>query len=109
MNLKVLVIILIYFSSMVLLFNSDLESSLTTAGYTDLSSVALNDSALQPEETGTGGIFSIGISVSRFFGFVTVGIGLGDVPTWFQILFSTWSIAWSMFIVAFIIDSVWSG
>jgi len=109
MNLKVLVIILIYFGSMVLLFNSDLEGSLTTAGYTDLSTGALDDGALEPEETGTGGIFSIGISVARFFGFVTVGIGLGDVPAWFQILFSTWSIMWTMFIVAFLIDSVWSG
>lgn len=97
--------LLIYYSVLSLTF------VFGSAYLTDYSeTIELDDSGLQEEETGTGGIFSIGISVARFFGFVGFGLGLPDsTPTWFQLVFSAWQTILTIFTIGFIISSIWDG
>ena len=64
-------------------------------------------------EIDSGGFFSgtIGIiaAVGRFFAFATVGIGLGDVPAFVQVLFSAWSVFMLMVTIALLLSAFWDG
>lgn len=107
MNLKILFLLLMYYS-LVGLFFSFSGSILTDDGYS--TDVNLTGNELTSNETGTGGIFSTGISFDRWFTLVFFGIGLGaSVPTWFALLFIAWETLITIFGVGWIVSSIWNG
>lgn len=108
MNLKILFMILMYYSVLSIFF---LFAGAETHMFDDTNFTnPLNDSDLQAEETDTGGLFSTGISFGRYFVFIATGFGLPDgTPSWFQLIFSTWNIAFAVFTVGFILASIWNG
>jgi hypothetical protein len=72
----------------------------------------LNNSAggLEGSESGEGGLFSIGVSFARFFGFVLFGIGLpSDTPALVNWIFIIWETCISIFTAGWIINSIWGG
>jgi len=76
-------------------------------GFTTTSNLSVMDTS---NETGTGGLFGVGISFSRWYMFMTFGVGLpADTPDWFQYLFSAWTICVDLFVLAWIISSIWNG
>lgn len=84
------------------------ESSGVLTGYN--TTISLNTSELQGEEIDTGGLFGSGISFGRFFAFVGFGVGLpDDTPDWFNIVFIMWQSIMLVFVVGFIISSIWNG
>ena len=106
MNLKLLTFIVAYWCmwGMLFYFGSDVFIGYTTD---DINSVS---GALTPDETDTGGLFSLGISFIRFAGLVVFGIGLGSgVPLFFSIMFGFWQTLVSIVCVGFFLDSIWSG
>ena len=106
MDLKVLFILLVYYSLISIFFIS--ADSIITDDYN--TTIVLNDSELQDEEIDLGGLFGTGVSFSRFFGFVGFGIGLPeDTPSWFNGIFIIWQSMISIFTIGFIISSVWNG
>lgn len=106
MNLKILVAILIYYSILGLTFA--LGSPYLTGA---TNTINLNDSALTANETGTGGVFSNGISFARFAAFMSFGVGLDPVttPGFVQVFFMVWQTGVTIFTAAFIISSIWNG
>jgi len=79
--------------------------------FTDYSlNATLNDSGLSADEVDSGGFFTIGVSVGRFFQWVLFGVGLPlDTPLWFMLMFGTWQTLFTIFTVGFIISSIWNG
>jgi len=72
--------------------------------------VELNSSSLVTEEVDSGGLFSSGISFSRFTSLVTLGVGLPvDTPDWFTNLFMMWQIAFLIITIGWFISSIWNG
>jgi len=108
MNLKILFMLLMYYSLISLFFVTGYDSLFLENGYN--STININDSGLSSEETDSGGLFSSGVSLSRFFAFVTFGIGLpDDTPSWFSIIFALWQTILTVFTIGFIISSIWDG
>lgn len=107
MNLKILFLILVYYAVLSLVFVTG--SEIFTQDYN--STISLNSTeGLTEDEQDTGGLFSAGVSFSRFFGLITVGIGLpGDVPVWFKVLFMTWQTMFLILSIGFVIASIWNG
>lgn len=106
MNLKILFMLLIYYSilSAVFIFGANAFSGDYNV------SIALNDSELGSSEIDTGGLFGTGISFTRFIGLVSFGIGLPeDTPSFFTTLFVMWQTLVTIFSVAFVISSIWNG
>lgn len=105
MNLKILFMILVYYSiiGLVLAFGvssfGDVESN-----------IDLNSSELTDPEVDTGGLFGTGVSFGRFVSLISIGIGLpADTPIWFTILFSAWQTLVLIFTIGFFISSIWNG
>jgi hypothetical protein len=105
MNLKVLMVLVIYYSFISLIFI--LGGSYLTGFSTN---VNLNNSALTSSEIDQGGLFGTGISFTRFFTLVTFGIGLpSDTPSWFMVIFALFQTCMTIFAVGFVISSIWNG
>jgi len=107
MKIKILAILLFYYGIISLLFlmSGDL---LTDNNYTN--TISLNDSDITADEIDAGGLFTTGVSVLRFVGFVGFGVGLpDDTPNWFSIPFAVWSTLVTIITIAFIISSIWDG
>lgn len=105
MNLKILFLLLIYYSILSLVFVTGSE---ILTGYN--STINLNDSELSDDEVDTGGIFSTGLSFTRFLAFVGFGIGLPDsTPSWFSLLFTAWQSIITIFSIGFVMSSIWNG
>ncbi len=105
MNLKILAAFLLYygFISAVFLFGSAYMGGFTT-------SVDLNQTALTSGDLDNGGAFTTGISFTRYLAFVGFGIGLSsDTPSWFQICYSLFAVAMNIFLVAWLVSSIWDG
>jgi hypothetical protein len=105
MDLKILFMLLIYYSVLSLVF-------LTGASYFNGYSnpISLNSSSVSADELDRGGLFGTGISFIRFTSLITVGVGLpDDTPLWFQILFSSWQVILLIFTIGWLINSIWSG
>lgn len=106
MNLKILFLILVYYGvlSLFLIFGGAV-----TVGIEGNVSFQ-NDSRLQGSEIDTGGLFGSGVSFSRFFGLITLGIGLpDDTPSWFAVMFFLWQTIVTILSVGFVISSIWDG
>jgi len=107
MNLKVLTILLFYYGIISLLFLMS-GGILEDNNYTN--TINLNDSDITAEEIDSGGFFSTGVSIVRFAGFVSFGIGLPeDTPSWFSIPFIIWQTLVTILTIAFVISSIWDG
>jgi len=108
MNLKILFMLLVYYGVISLFFLVGGSVFTEDNGYNN--TIALNDSELADSEIDSGGLFSSGVSVLRFAGFVGFGVGLpDDTPSWFSIIFMLWQTIFSIFAVGFIISSIWDG
>lgn len=108
MNLKILFMLLLYWGLWISILSVSGSNVLTDAGYS--TNAQLNDSSLSANESGTGGIFSSGISFGRWFLLVGFGVGLGsDAPAWFSMLLTIWQTTITVFTVGFIISSIWNG
>ena len=104
MNLKILIGILFYFGLLSIIFWA---GSGTLTGFTMSSNMSSFDVS---NETATPSVFQSAGSLGRFWLFLTFGIGLPETtPAWFQFVFSTWFICVDIFLVAFIISSIWNG
>jgi hypothetical protein len=99
--------LLIYYSVLSGFYYFGLNDELNTTGYTN--TIALNDTAIQASETDSGGFFSVGISFLRFVMFIGIGIGLGDVPTWFAVVYALWTTIVNILAIGWFINSIWSG
>lgn len=106
MDLKILMLILIYYSMISLFFIYGASVFIDLSDPGGLSTAGLNET-----ETGyTGGSFGSGISFARFAGLITVGIGLPvDTPSFFKIAFAAWQTLFLIFTVGWFINSIWSG
>lgn len=108
MNLKILFGIIVYWCIWIIFLTSNI-SPLYEKEF-DTSSIDLNITALSPDEQDTGGLFSTGVSFSRFAKFTVFGIGLPiDYPEWIKIFFGIWQTIITLFTMGFIIDAIWSG
>jgi len=108
MNLKILFVLLVYWSAFLVIFavggDTILEDQLTSVD------ADFNSSAMGFNETSTtGGIFGSGISFGRWFAFATFGIGLVNAPSWFAVVFASWQTMMSIFTIGWIISSIWNG
>lgn len=106
MNLKVLALLILYYSvlSIFILGSGDI---LTDDGLTsDINMSSIDVS----EETDTGGLFGTGISFGRFFGLILFGIGLpASSPTWLMLLWGVWQTGFTIFGIGWFINSIWGG
>lgn len=108
MNLKILGLLLIYYIFCGIMIFA--VSSLMTTDASQNMTQAFNDTALTSPETDTGGLFSSGISFLRFFGLITVGIGLSsETPTIIMVVFAIFQSAVTLFTIALVIDAIWHG
>lgn len=108
MNLRILFMLLIYYTIISLFYIFAIADSSYYNPTVWTNSVSLNSSNLSSGEVDSGGFFTTGISILRFLMFVGVGFGI-DAPTWFQIIFSAWTIILNILAVGFVISSVWNG
>lgn len=105
MNLKILSGIILYYSLLTIFFWSGVD---TLTGYTNTGNLSTIDVAINDTESPT--IFQSVGNFGRFTAFITFGVGLpGDVPSWFQFIFTVWSIGMDIFVAGFIIASIWNG
>lgn len=105
MNLKILFMILMYYSILSLFF---ILGGATFTGFSN--NIALNSTNLTSSEIDTGGLFGTGISFGRFFTLITIGIGLpASTPSWFAIMFAVWQTVVTIMSVGFVISSIWDG
>jgi len=105
MNLKVLFMLLLYYSVIIIVLAVP-GSPLSDIDY----NASINGSGLSDDETDTGGLFSVGVSLGRFFALVGFGVGLpSSVPTFISYAFVVWQSLVTMFTVGFIISSIWDG
>jgi len=82
---------------------------LTDKGYS--SNVSFNASGMsETEGLSSGGFMGSDLDLGRFVAFAVFGIGLpSDTPSWFAFTFGIWQTIISLLLVAFIINSFWSG
>jgi len=73
------------------------------------SNIGFNNTGLESTETDSGGLFSFGISLLRWTMFIALGIGLGEVPAWFQIIYTMWTVIINIMATAFVIKIIWDG
>jgi len=108
MNLKILFMILVYYSILGLAFASAGSVFTSERGFNY--SNPLNDSSMTDEEVDTGGLFGTGITFTRWLKLVFTGIGLpDDTPSFFTLLFASWQILILILSIGFIIASIWNG
>ena len=107
MNLKVLFMILVYYSMISLFFIMSASFGI----YDDVDvNIDLNSTDITSDEYDRGGLFGTGISFGRFFGMVGFGVGLpDDTPAWFNLIFIFWQSIITILTLGFIISSIWNG
>lgn len=107
MNLKVLFMILVYYSMLSLFFLMSASFGI----YDDVNvNIDLNSTDITSDEVDRGGLFGTGISFSRFAGMITLGVGLpDDTPAWFNTIFIFWQSIITILTLGFVISSIWNG
>ncbi len=106
MNLKILFLIIVYYSILSLVFVFGGAEVFEDYNAT----IDLNETGIADSEIDTGGLFGTGISFGRFIGLVGLGIGLpSDTPTFFMILFAVWQTIFTILSIGFVISSIWNG
>ena len=108
MDLKILILILAYWTFFIALLSIAGSTILTDEGLT--ATADFNETALSINETDRGGLFGTGVSFGRFFGIAIFGIGLpSSYPSLLKLLFGLWQTMWTVFTIGFILSSIWNG
>lgn len=109
MDLKVLMLLLVYWVIWIVVLGSGLGTTLLQdKGYS--TDAELNESSFGANETDTGGLFGSGVDFGRWFGLAFFGIGLaGSVPSWFAYLITAWQSLVTVLSIGFVISSIWNG
>lgn len=107
MNLKVLFLILVYYSIMSLFF----LMAISSGTYDDYNiNIDLNSTDITSDEVDRGGLFGTGVSFIRFAGMITFGVGLSsDTPVWFSTIFIFWQSIVTILTLGFVVSSIWNG
>lgn len=106
MDLKILGVILLYYTILASLFLFG-GAYLSDATFTDSLNSTNVTTADLPEG---GGFLGSGLSFTRFFGLVFIGIGLpSDTPDFFKLLYPIIQIGILLFLLGFIVSAVWNG
>ena len=106
MDLKILAIILLYYSVLGVFFVMG-GSYIFAEDYELIGNLSSFDVS---NETEPGGLFSTGVSFGRFWLLMAFGVGLPlTTPVWFSIVFMIWQTAFNIFVAGFIISSIWNG
>ena len=106
MDLKILGILLLYWAlwigiSYAVFSNITVDTTVTAS---------LNSSAMGAEELESGGLFTTGVSLARFAGFVLFGVGLPSaMPTLVAYLLAIFQSCVTIFTVGFVISAIWNG
>jgi len=106
MNLKVLFMLLLYYSllSLFFVFGSTTMTDYTSETELDVSEFD-NSSVMEIES-----IYDLGDAFGRFFIFLGFGVGLPeDTPTWFNTIFITWQSLMFMLSLGFLYQSIRGG
>ena len=110
MNIKIGFLIVIYYSVISLVYFFGISSGVLVASEGWNTSIDLNSSELTSGEVDQGGFFSTGVSFLRYLAWTVFGVGLGaDTPSWFQVIFSIWSLAVTILSIMFVGSSIWNG
>lgn len=108
MNLKVLLLLLIYWCVVIVAYAPGLGSPLAREGLN--TTAILNDTSLTANETDTGGVFSGGVDFGRFFLLVSFGFDADSTAPYFiQFLIILFQSVVTVFSVGFVISSIWDG
>lgn len=109
MNLKILFLIIVYYSifSLIIILGGSIFTE--DAGYD--APLRLNQTeGLTDSEIDKGGLFNSGVDFGRFFMLITLGIGLPDnLPDWFIVIFAFWQTIVTILTVGFVVSSIWDG
>ena len=109
MDLKVLFLILVYYSVLSLGFVLAFSSGSDVFNDYDVN-INLNATDISDDETDRGGLFGTGVSFTRFAGLIAFGVGLpDDTPVWFSTIFAFWQTLLTLFSLGFVISSIWNG
>ena len=107
MNLKILMGILLYYALISMFF---FFGGTTLDGYSNTANLSAVDITSSNSSYFTPSIFQTQSGFIRFWLFMNFGIGLGaGTPAWFSFIFILWQTAFSIFVVGFIISSIWNG
>lgn len=105
MNLKILVMLLMYYGFISLFFFFAGDSLI---GYS--TNVNLTRTAMNPDELEQGGFFTTGVSLTRFAGFVLFGVGLpSTTPLSIRTVFVIWQSLVTILSIGFVLSSIWDG
>ena len=109
MNLKILFLILCYYSIFaifLLLANPIFNLQEGYSGGIDLNQTG----ELTSSEIADGGLFTTGVNMGRFFSLITLGIGLPNtLPSWFVVMFMFWQTIMTILSVGFVVAMIWNG
>ena len=106
MDLKILGVILLYYMLLTSFFLMG-GSYLADSSFTNTINASNVTTADLPEG---GGFLGSGISFGRFFGLVTIGVGLpSDTPAFFSTLFVIIQTCILLFLLGFVVSAVWNG
>lgn len=111
MNLRILFLLLLYYGVLSLVFLLG-AGTITGDGINDSINFTgnLTQQGLADSELTEGGLFSSGVSFSRFTLLLGFGIGLPETtPTIMSACFIVWQSIILIFTVGFIISSIWNG
>lgn len=112
MNLKILMLILMYWCIWIALASVSGGIFLQEEGVVNPDSMPINTTAIELNESGLT-IFNVGglaSNLMRFGVFVMFGLGLpSSTPAWASILFVLWCSAWTFFTVGWFISALLGG
>lgn len=112
-KVQLIICILLYWTLFTIIFSSALGSPLSS-DY-NVSGAGVNSSGVDlGTEINSGGFFGgvIGIftAAGRFFGLITLGLGLpSDTPTWMQFFISTFNLIIFIAAILLVISLFWDG
>jgi hypothetical protein len=109
MNIKLLFVLLFYWSAWVVVLAAG-----GSALFSDVNSTGGNITGFtsDPDIIDDGGIFGIGgglASLGDFLLFAGFGIGLNNIPWWVQLPFTVLCTVMSILTIAFLVTIVWNG
>lgn len=95
-----------------ILFLTTSGTPFLSQGYTTTAENKINNTAINPSETDTGGLFGTGVSFGRFIAFGTFGVGIpesANVPDFFALIIAVWQTMVTFITVMWIISAIWNG
>ena len=108
MNLKILAILSLWYLAMssIFLFGDVVYNE--DSGFNN--TIDINTSSLSDDEIDLGGFFTTGVSIARFVGWVSFGVGLpDDTPSAVKLGFILLQSFITLMTIGFIFSSIWDG